>query len=128
VGRVCGTTRDKKNEYRILVGKPEGRRPLGSPRYRLKVGIRIDLREGRRGLWTELTSSVQGVVESFCKRGNGPWDPLNIERFLTSCTIGGVSRRAQLKEIIYICLLFLFILLHHLHLYALFSFQSFSFN
>jgi hypothetical protein len=31
--------------YRILVGKPEGKRPLGRPRHRCEDGIRIDLRE-----------------------------------------------------------------------------------
>jgi hypothetical protein len=25
--------REKRNEYRILVGKPEGKRPLGRPRH-----------------------------------------------------------------------------------------------
>ena len=31
--------------YRVLVGKPEGRRPLGRPRRRWEDNIRIDLRE-----------------------------------------------------------------------------------
>ena len=31
--------------YRVLVGKPEGRRPLGRPRRRGKENIRMDLRE-----------------------------------------------------------------------------------
>jgi hypothetical protein len=35
----------KKNAYRILVGKPEGRRPLGRPRRRWVDNIKIDLRE-----------------------------------------------------------------------------------
>jgi hypothetical protein len=29
MGRACSTNGEKKNEYRILVGKPEGKRPLG---------------------------------------------------------------------------------------------------
>jgi hypothetical protein len=33
------------NMYRVLVGKPEGKRPLGRPRRRWKDGIRIYLRE-----------------------------------------------------------------------------------
>ena len=33
------------NAYRVLVGKPEGERPLGRPRRRLKDNIRMDLRE-----------------------------------------------------------------------------------
>jgi hypothetical protein len=31
--------------YRVLVGKPEGKRPLGRPRRRWKDGITMDLRE-----------------------------------------------------------------------------------
>ena len=31
--------------YRVLVGKPEGRRSLGRPRLRLEDNIRMDLRE-----------------------------------------------------------------------------------
>jgi predicted small integral membrane protein len=36
---------EKSNEYRLLVGKPEGRRPLGRPRRRRLDNIRIDLGE-----------------------------------------------------------------------------------
>jgi hypothetical protein len=36
---------EKRNAYRILVGKPEGRRPLGRPRPRWVDNIKIDLRE-----------------------------------------------------------------------------------
>jgi hypothetical protein len=36
---------DKRNAYRILVGKPEGKRPLGRPRCRWVDSIIIDLRE-----------------------------------------------------------------------------------
>jgi hypothetical protein len=36
---------ERRNVYRVLVGKPEGKRPLGRPRRRWKDGIKIDLRE-----------------------------------------------------------------------------------
>jgi hypothetical protein len=36
---------EKKNAYRILVGKPEGKRPLGKPRRRWVDNIKMDLRE-----------------------------------------------------------------------------------
>jgi hypothetical protein len=36
---------EKMNAYRILVGKPEGKRPLGRPRRRREDNIRMDLRE-----------------------------------------------------------------------------------
>jgi hypothetical protein len=34
----------KKNSYGILVGKPEGKRPLGRPRWRWLNNIKMDLR------------------------------------------------------------------------------------
>jgi hypothetical protein len=34
-----------RNVYRVLVGKPEGKRLLGSPRRRWEDGIKMDLRE-----------------------------------------------------------------------------------
>jgi hypothetical protein len=36
---------EKRNAYRLLVGKPGGRRPLGRPRRRWVDNIRIDLVE-----------------------------------------------------------------------------------
>jgi len=42
--------------YRILVGKPEGQRPLGRPRHRWKDNIKMDLQEVGCGCmdWIEL--------------------------------------------------------------------------
>jgi hypothetical protein len=37
--------REKRNAYRIMVGKPEGKRPLGRSRRSWVDGIKIDLRE-----------------------------------------------------------------------------------
>jgi hypothetical protein len=34
---------EKRNAYRLLVGKPEGRSPLGRPRLRWVDNIRLDL-------------------------------------------------------------------------------------
>jgi hypothetical protein len=36
---------EKRNAYRILVGKPEGKKPLGRPRRRWMDSIKMDLRE-----------------------------------------------------------------------------------
>jgi hypothetical protein len=41
----------KRNPDRILVGKPEGKRPLGRPRRRWVDNIKIDLRENGM-VWT----------------------------------------------------------------------------
>jgi hypothetical protein len=37
--------------YKVLVGKPEGKRPHGRPRRRWEDGIRMDLREIGMGVW-----------------------------------------------------------------------------
>jgi hypothetical protein len=36
---------ERRGVYRVLVGKPEGKRPLGRTRLRLENNIKIDLRE-----------------------------------------------------------------------------------
>jgi hypothetical protein len=36
---------EERKVYKVLVGKPEGKRPLGRPRRTWKDGIRMDLRE-----------------------------------------------------------------------------------
>jgi hypothetical protein len=41
----CSTNAEKRNGYRLLVGKPEGKRPLGRPRRRRVDNIRMDLGE-----------------------------------------------------------------------------------
>jgi hypothetical protein len=38
---------EKRNPYRILVAKPEGKRPRGRPRHRWDNNIKMDLREIR---------------------------------------------------------------------------------
>jgi hypothetical protein len=39
----------KRNAYRILVGKPEGKRPLGRPRSRWVDNIKMNLKKHRMG-------------------------------------------------------------------------------
>jgi hypothetical protein len=45
VGGICSTNGEKRNVYRLLVGKPERKRPLGRPRRRWIDNIRMDLLE-----------------------------------------------------------------------------------
>jgi hypothetical protein len=45
MGRACTTNWEKRNAYRILVGKPEGKRPLGTVRHMWVDSIKIDLRK-----------------------------------------------------------------------------------
>jgi hypothetical protein len=42
---ACSTNGERRITYRILVGKPEAKRPLGRPRRRWMKNIKMDLRE-----------------------------------------------------------------------------------
>jgi hypothetical protein len=42
VGGACSPNGVKRNAYRLLVGKPEGRKPLGRPRRRWVDNITLD--------------------------------------------------------------------------------------
>jgi len=44
VGHVAHTG-DRRGAYRVLVGKPEGKRPQGRPRHRWEDNIQMDLQE-----------------------------------------------------------------------------------
>jgi hypothetical protein len=58
---------EERKVYKVLVGKPEGKRPLRRPRRRWQDGIRMDLREiGLRGVdWIQLAG--QGPVADCCE-------------------------------------------------------------
>jgi hypothetical protein len=43
--RNTAGTGEKRNAYRILMGKPERKRPLGNPRRSWENNIEMDLRE-----------------------------------------------------------------------------------
>jgi hypothetical protein len=45
IGRACGMNGDKRNAYRVLVGKQEGMEPQGRPRHRRVENIKMDHRE-----------------------------------------------------------------------------------
>ena len=71
--------------HRVLVGKPEGKRPLGRPRRRWEDNIKMDLREvGVGGDWIELAQdrdrwrALVNTVMNLCI-------PYRAGNFLTSC-------------------------------------------
>ena len=45
---------ERSGAYRVLVGKPDGKRPLGRPRHRYEDNIKMDLQEVRLGARTGL--------------------------------------------------------------------------
>ena len=56
MGGACGPYGGRERSVRVLVGKPEGKRPLGRPRRRWEDNIKMDLEEvGCGGMdWIEL--------------------------------------------------------------------------
>jgi hypothetical protein len=56
MSRACSTNGAKRNACRILVGKPEGKRPVGRPRCSCVDNVKLDLRErGWGGMdWIDL--------------------------------------------------------------------------
>jgi len=55
MGGACGAYGGGRGVHRVLVGKPEGKRPLGRPRRRWEDNIKMDLREVEgSGNWMEL--------------------------------------------------------------------------
>jgi hypothetical protein len=73
MGRPCSTNGEKRNAYRLLMGKPEGKRLLGRPRSRSVDNIRMDLGEvgwgdvdwiglaKDRNRWRALVNSVSNL-------------------------------------------------------------------
>jgi hypothetical protein len=56
MGGACGKDGDRRGVHRVLVGKPEGKVPLGRPRRRWEGNIKMDLEVGCWGgmNWIEL--------------------------------------------------------------------------
>jgi hypothetical protein len=59
--------------YRVLVGRPEGKRSLGRPRCRSEDNIKMDLTEiGIDGEKLDSAGSGSGPVAGLCEHGNEP--------------------------------------------------------
>jgi len=46
---------EKRNIYKVLLGKPDNKRPLGIHRHRWEGNIKMDLQEVGCGVWTGLS-------------------------------------------------------------------------
>jgi hypothetical protein len=60
IGRACSTHDGEKEAYTVLVGKPEGKRPLGRPTYRWEDSIKMDFRKDGV-VWTVLIRLRIGI-------------------------------------------------------------------
>jgi hypothetical protein len=90
MGRACSMNGETRNAYRILVGKAEGKRPLGRPRRKWVDNIKIDLREigwdgvdwidlaQDRDQWRALVNTVMNLrVFLMCVVGGWKQGPLD---------------------------------------------------
>ena len=80
---------ERRSVYRFLVGKPEGKRPLGRPRRRWEHDIYLDLQEVGFGCmdWIDLAQD-EGQVGGTCKRDDGPSGSIKCVGFLDSLRTG----------------------------------------
>jgi len=60
----------RRDAYRVLVGKPEEKRPLGRPRHRWEDNIKMDLQEVKWGSWIGLIWLRVGTGGGPCKCSN----------------------------------------------------------
>jgi hypothetical protein len=83
--------------YRVLVGKPEGKRQLERYRLRWEDNIKMDLKEVRYGGmdWRELVQG-RGRMRAFVNAVMNLRIPQNGGNFLTSCKPVSFSRRTVL--------------------------------
>jgi hypothetical protein len=63
---------EERKVYKVLVGKPEGKRPLGRPRRRWEDGIRMDLKRLDWGFGLDSTGPGQEPVAGCCECGDEP--------------------------------------------------------
>ena len=96
--RACGAYGG--GEYRVWVGKPEGKRPLGRPRRRWEDNIKMDLQEvgcgdmdwielaQDRDRWWALVNAVMNLRV-----------PKNAGNFLTNCKLVSFSSRTLLHGV-----------------------------
>jgi hypothetical protein len=81
------------------VGKPERKRPQGRPRSKWVDNIKMDVREIRwDGMDCIDLAQDRDQYRALVNMVMNPRVPINAGKFLSSCTIGGFSGRAQLHE------------------------------
>jgi hypothetical protein len=100
MGGPCNTNGGKRNAYRLLVGKSEGKRPPGRPRRRWVDNIRMDLGEvgwgdvewiglaKDRNRWIALVNSVLNLRV-----------PRSVGKLSSGLTSSGLSSCAQLHRV-----------------------------
>jgi hypothetical protein len=70
--RALARMEDSTGAYRILVGKPEGRKTLGRPRLRWENTIKMDFSDVEWWHMLDVSGSVYGQVAGSCECGDEP--------------------------------------------------------
>ena len=73
---------EEREVYRVLVGKPEGKRPLGRPRRRWVDNIRMDLQDVGCGYMDWIGLAQDRQVADACEYGNEPSGSVKCGEFL----------------------------------------------
>jgi hypothetical protein len=91
---------ETRNANRVLVGKAEGKIPLGRPRRRWVDNIKIDLRErGWDGMdWIDVAQD-RDQWKALVNMALSFQVPSSVGKFLNNCTTGGFRIRALLHVV-----------------------------
>jgi len=73
---------EERGVYRVLVGKPEGKRPLGRPRHSWVDNIRMYLQEVECGYMVWIGLALDRQVAEACECGNEPSGSVKCGEFL----------------------------------------------
>jgi hypothetical protein len=82
MGGACSTCGERKGVYRVLVGKPERKRPLGRHRRRWEDNIMMDFSKWVVGHGLVRAGSGYEHVAGACECGNEPSDSIKCGNFL----------------------------------------------
>jgi hypothetical protein len=102
VDGTCGThgVEERRGVYRVSVGMPEGKRPLGRPRRRWEDNIKMELREIVIDGGTGFGWLKGGSSGGFCEKGNEPLGFIKKEGCcLTSCVTISFSNNILHHEV-----------------------------
>ena len=98
MGRACGAYGRDRGVHRVLVGKPEGKRPLGRPRRRWEDNIKMDLQDVRGGVGTGWSWLNIGTVAGTCGYGEELSGSINAGNFLISGNVYWLASQESLRS------------------------------
>ena len=83
MGGACSAYGEVRGVYRVLVGNPEEKRPLGRSRRRWEDNIKMDLQEVGFGVYgLDRAGSGYGQLAGTCECGNEPSGSIKCWEFL----------------------------------------------